>query len=96
MASVYILYSPSLDKYYTGSCKEIVSRMTDHLSKYFPDSYTTKADDWVLYFQLDNLHYSQARRIETHIKKMKSRNYIENLKKYQDLSEKLKILFSIP
>jgi putative endonuclease len=31
------------------------------------------------------LSYSQARSVETHIKKMKSKIYIQNLKKYPEL-----------
>jgi putative endonuclease len=93
MASVYILYSQSLDKFYTGGCKEIDARIAIHLSKYFPDAYTAKVNDWIVYFQINSLHYIQARKIEIHIKKMKSRKYIQNLKKYPDLPEKLKILY---
>jgi len=39
---------------------------------------------------LDDLTYAQARMIETHIKRMKSRKYIENLMKYPAIAEKLK------
>jgi len=69
MAAVYILYSSSLDKYYIGSCKEYLVRLEQHLSKYFPDAFTSKTDDWVLYFFLNDLEYLQARKIESHIKK---------------------------
>lgn len=93
MASVYILYSSTLDKYYIGSCKEIISRINDHLSKYFPDAYTAKVSDWVIFFQIDGLAYSQARKVEMYIKKMKSRVYVQNLRKYPELAEKLKNMF---
>ena len=64
MASVYILYSQSLDQYYVGSCKNLQSRINDHLSKYFPAAYTAKVNDWIIFFKLDELSYSQARKIE--------------------------------
>ena len=38
---------------------------------------------------MPDLEYDEARNIEAHIKKMKSKTYIENLKKYSDLREKL-------
>ena len=89
MASVYVLYSPSINQYYIGSCKELSERLAQHLSKEIPGAFTGKAKDWILYFSMNGLNYEQARQIEKHIKKMKSRKYIENLKKYPELSEKL-------
>ena len=89
MASVYILFSEKLNKYYVGSCLEISQRLADHKSKKYSDSYTGKADDWVLFYSIIDLKYEQARLIESHIKKMKSKSYIENLKKYADISRKL-------
>jgi putative endonuclease len=93
MASVYILHSKKLDKYYTGSCMDLSYRIEQHLNKIFKGSFTAIADDWDLYFFIDNLEYTQARNIESHIKKMKSRTYIENLKKYPEISEKLKLKY---
>ena len=93
MASLYILYSQSLDKYYVGSCEDVESRIKDHLSKHFPGAYTARANDWELFFKLDDLSYSQARRIEIHIKRMKSKVYIQNLGKYPNLAEGLKKRF---
>ncbi|MCX6275362.1 MAG: GIY-YIG nuclease family protein [Bacteroidetes bacterium] len=88
MASVYILYSESLDKHYTGSCKEIEFRIHQHLNNDL-EGFTGRAHDWQLYFLAEGLNYGQARRIENHIKKMKSRKYLENLKKYPEIIEKL-------
>jgi len=73
MAAVYILYSPSLRKYYIGSCNEIFARVDQHLSVHFPGAFTAKTKDWIEYFNHDNLNYHQARKIESHIKKMKSK-----------------------
>ena len=44
-----------------------------------------------MYFQLDDLSYEQARKIEALIKKMKSKKYIENLQKYPELVAQLKL-----
>lgn len=89
MASVYILYSPSLEQYYTCSCKKLSERIEQHLSKEISGAFTAKAKDWILYFSINELKYEQARLIESHIKRMKSKKYIKNFKMYPELSEKL-------
>jgi hypothetical protein len=44
---------------------------------------------WVLFLALQVEHRSAARRIETHIKKMKSNIYIQHLKQYPKIQLKL-------
>ncbi|RCH56197.1 GIY-YIG nuclease family protein [Mucilaginibacter hurinus] len=94
MASVYILHSKKLNRYYTGSCKDLSCRIAQHLNKEFEKSFTAKADDWELYFFIDDLSYEQSRLIEAHIKRMKSKSYIHHLKKYPEMIEKLKASYS--
>ena len=94
MASVYILFSKKLDRYYTGSCKDLSYRTEQHLNKEFTKSFTAKSDDWELFFSVDALQERQARLIEEHIKRMKSRTYIQNLKKYPEMMQKLIIKYS--
>ena len=89
LASVYILYSAVLDKFYIGSCKEFPNRFDQHLSHYFPGAFTSKTQDWSVYMLIDDLSYNMARKIESHIKNMKSRKFIENLKKYPSILENL-------
>ena len=93
MASTYILYSKTIDKYYIGSCLEINERLELHSLWFYYKSYTSKAKDWVLFFEIDGLTQNQALQIEKHIKKMKSRIYFQNLKKHVEISQKLKIRF---
>ena len=90
MAAVYILYSEKLQRFYTGSCKDFQFRFQDHLDKVYPASFTSNSDNWQLFLLIENLEYAQARSIETHIKKMKSRVYIENLARYPEMIAKLK------
>jgi putative endonuclease len=90
MATVYILYSEKLNRFYTGSCKELEFRIEQHLEKVFASSFTAKANDWTLFFAVRDLHYDQARKIEGHIKRMKSKTYIGNLKKFPQMMEQLK------
>lgn len=52
-------------------------------------AFTAAANDWIVFFQLDNLSYEKASKIESKIKKMKSKKYILNLNKYPELVEKL-------
>jgi len=43
----------------------------------------------VLFLSINDLEYSQAREIETHIKKMHSSVFIKNLKEYPQMQERL-------
>ncbi len=95
MASVYILYSKSIERFYTGSCFDLLDRLEQHKNKVYEKSFTAKADDWELFFSIDGLAYKQARAIEAHIKKMKKNIYIQNLKKYPEMLEKLRQRFAV-
>ena len=90
MATVYILLSEKLDKFYVGSCLEFDSRLEKHVQKFYPRSYTSRVDDWQVYLLIPDLTYEQARAIELHIKRMKSRTYITNLVKYPQIVERLR------
>jgi putative endonuclease len=50
MATLYILYSEKLNKYYTGSCNDLQERITSHLNKTFKNAYALNSDDWTLFF----------------------------------------------
>ena len=54
------------------------------------NKFTAKADDWELFFSELCVSKEQANGIERHIKKMKSKIYINNLIKYPDIILKLK------
>ena len=86
MAYAYILYSKTIDNYYIGSCKEIENRLKQHRGNHFKTGFTKRTKDWKVYFLIENLEYQQARNIEKHIKRMKSKTYILNLKKYPEIS----------
>ena len=64
-------------------------RIGEHLNKKSNDGFTSKSDDWELFYSINELEYKQARDIEAHIKKMKSKKYILNLKKYAEITKKL-------
>jgi len=94
MNLVYILYSKSLDKYYIGETVDLEERIKQHNSKFYDSAYTEKAIDWVLFHSIECKDRLQARKIEAHIKKMKSKAYIQNLKKFSEMNEKLKNIYS--
>ena len=91
MAHCYILYSNSLDRFYTGSTDlEPAQRLNLHLSKYYGiQKYTAAASDWVLYLVLSCQSIEAARAIERHIKNMKSKKYIQNLQRYAEMRNRL-------
>jgi putative endonuclease len=91
MACVYILYSPSKDRFYNGASTLSASERLDrHLNDYNDGKFTSVADDWTLYLEIFCALMKQALLIEKHIKNMKSKKYIANLRSYPEIIEKLK------
>ena len=93
VASVYILFSKQIDQFYIGSCLNLATRLDIHQKNVFKNAFTKRANDWELYFEIPDLSFETARKIEAHIKKMKSRVYLQNLIKYPEISVKLKLKF---
>lgn len=87
----YILYSPSLDKFYTGACQESLSeRIAKHNAHaYGNHRFTAAANDWELFLRIDAIDYTHAIRIERKIKAMKSKIFIQNLVKHPELIQKV-------
>jgi putative endonuclease len=90
-AHCYIIYSKTLNRFYTGACHgDLQDRIDKHNShSYGKHRYTAVAKDWELFLAIEVQHYAHAVRIERHIKAMKSSSYIRNLKKYPEMVEKL-------
>jgi putative endonuclease len=96
MPSVYILYSPSLDRFYTGATSlPVETRHERHLIEYYGTKYTAAAKDWEIFFQIDCATMAQAFQIEKHIKNMKSKKYITDLKAYPEIVQRLKEKYSV-
>ena len=93
MCYVYILYSISVNGYYIGITINLENRVIAHNNKKYNKSFTKKADDWELYYTINCNSLNQALKIEKHIKRMKSKDYICNLKKYPEMAEKLLLLY---
>jgi len=74
---VYILHSQSKDRYYIGSCADIIKRLERHNAG---ATLSTKAyRPWKVVYSERFNDKSQALKRENYIKRMKSRKYIEGL-----------------
>ncbi|WP_426483322.1 GIY-YIG nuclease family protein [Flavobacterium sp. 2] len=89
MNVVYIIFSAKLNRYYIGFTSDFDTRMEFHKNAE-SRKFTANAQDWELFFKIECENKPQALNIEKHIKKMKSKIYIENLTKYPDIILKLK------
>ena len=87
--SVYILYSEKLKKYYIGTTNDVKKRLIEHNESRYNNAYTLKGIPWKIIFEINELSSNQAYKIELHIKKMKSKIYIQNLIKYPEMKKKL-------
>jgi putative endonuclease len=86
----YIIYSKALNRFYVGYTSDINERLKLHNEGYFGGrTYTRKTSDWELFLLIPCDTITQAILVESKIKRMKSRKYIENLKKYPEMLEKI-------
>ena len=74
---IYIVYSPSLDRYYVGHTEDLDNRIFRHTNS--GSKSTKKANDWQLKHKEVYNSRSEAMARELQIKKKKSRKYIEEL-----------------
>lgn len=87
---VYILFSQKAEIFYIGfTTKKVEERLEEHLTNYYGVKFTSRCDDWKIYWKLECGSIKQGLLIEKHIKKMKSKIYIQNLAKYPEISLKL-------
>ncbi len=90
MASVYILFFESTNGFYVGFTNEsVLLRTQRHNEDYYNNKFTARGKPWSLYLEVKCSSVEQAQLIEKHIKKMKSKVYITNLKQYPEMVEKL-------
>ncbi|RYF91507.1 MAG: GIY-YIG nuclease family protein [Chitinophagaceae bacterium] len=74
---VYIIFSKSLNRYYVGHSTNTETRLAQHNSGI--SKFTASASDWKLVWSEEFPSRNAAQQKERHIKKMKSRKYIETL-----------------
>jgi putative endonuclease len=90
-AYCYIIFSENLNKYYVGSTTEtIIERLEKHITEYYEGThFTHSTKDWNIYLTIPCLNRNQAKKVEAHIKRMKSKKYIQNLKEHPQIIKKL-------
>ena len=79
MHFLYILYSPTINKYYVGETKDLDQRLIEHRTRFFKGSFTSQTNDWELRLSLLFENINQARKAEFFIKRMNSKVFIEKL-----------------
>lgn len=93
MFYVYILYSPSADKYYVGSSSDVAARVHDHNHGDRPDQlkkFTAKHRPWELKLSIAaGETRSEAMKMGRFIKRKKSRRFIEQLIEAKDDEEQI-------
>ena len=77
MYFTYILYSPTRDKYYVGSCEDVNKRLIKHNTNH--SGFTGKTGDWVIKWTELCTSKVEALKREKQIKSWKSRKMIEKL-----------------
>lgn len=93
MPFVYILFSPKKQRHYVGSCDNLQQRLVEH-NENARKAFTNFTDDWEVFYSKQVSDWSTALKIEKHIKRMKSKTYLNNLSKHPEISEKLILKYS--
>jgi len=76
MHYLYIIYSSSLDKFYTGETTDIQERLHKHNQHTYQKAFTKAADDWEVKLQKRCQNKDDALYLEQFIKRMKSKKFI--------------------
>jgi putative endonuclease len=86
---VYILHSDKLNRYYIGFTSDFDTRLDFLLNSEDQRKFTYNANDWTTFLKIECQSKTQTLAIEKHIKKMKSKIYIENLIVYPEIVTRL-------
>ena len=79
MHFIYIIYTPTFDKYYVGESIDPTERVLQHNKGLYKGASTSYATDWMLKLTLSVATKEEALKIERFIKSMKSKKFIEKL-----------------
>lgn len=82
MYYVYILYSPSLQKYYKGQTSNLENRLKRHNQG--RNKYTKQGVPWVLMWRCVKENRSEAVRLETILKKYSQQQIVDFIAKYAE------------
>ncbi|MBS1653452.1 MAG: GIY-YIG nuclease family protein [Bacteroidetes bacterium] len=79
MHFVYIIYSPSHNRFYTGETVNPHERVVQHNSGFYSGSSTSFTQDWELKLVLSVPDRAAGLKVERYIKAMKSKTFVQNL-----------------
>ena len=77
MASVYVLFSEKLNKFYVGACVDLERRLYEHNIGH--SKFTSLGIPWRLVYKEEYPDLALAKRRELEIKRKKSRQYLLKL-----------------
>lgn len=89
MHFLYIIYSPTSDKYFTGETTNVPERIEQHNSHKKIKTFTRAASDWELKLTHKCHSKEEAIFLEKYIKGMKSRKFIEKIIDHPEVLDKL-------
>ncbi len=77
-STTYILYSVTIDKFYVGHTKDVLSeRIRRHNTNH--KGFTGQANDWEVVFHHQNESVQEGLKLERRIKKRGAKRYIQGL-----------------
>lgn len=79
MHLVYIIYSPSINRFYVGESAFPNQRVADHNGGKFSKASTLNANDWELKIKINCQNRVDALKVEKYIKSMKSAVFLNKL-----------------
>ena len=92
--SVYVIYSQTVTRFYIGqSSLSPLERLEQHNAGKFENKFTAKGIPWELFVTITCNSREQAMKIEKHIKAMKSKKYVEDLRNYPEIIQKLLVKY---
>ncbi|MBT8280298.1 MAG: GIY-YIG nuclease family protein [Muriicola sp.] len=89
MHCVYVIQSKLDASFYIGETSNLEQRLHLHNSQDLNEGRTKRKIPWEVFYVLETKDRTTAIKIEKHIKRMKSRKYIEDLKNYPEIAKKL-------
>jgi putative endonuclease len=75
---VCIIYSPNLNRFYTGTTEDINRKILEHNSNKYRNSFTSKGMPWESFLEIECKSSGQAYKVEKFIKQMKSTIFIKS------------------
>ena len=86
---VYILFSQKLNRFYVGMTENLDQRILHHNNPIDSNKFTSRGIPWTLFMSIPCQSKEHGQKLERLIKSKKSKVFIENLKKYPELVEKI-------